>query len=659
MATSLRMLAVDMVNQANSGHPGMPLGMADVATVLFSKFLNFYPQNPHWINRDRFVLSAGHGSALLYAALHLTGYDLTLDDLKQFRTLNSKTPGHPEYGHTPGVDATTGPLGQGLAMTVGMALAQEIGQAHYGINVFDHKTYVIASDGDLMEGISHEAASLAGHLRLKNLIVLYDDNDITIDGPTSLCSSDDTLKRFESYQWCATRIDGHDPEQIEQAIAQATANNKPTLIACKTKIGYGASAVEGTHKAHGSPLGLDGRNQLAQNLNWKYEPFHIPDDIKKLWEDCAQRGNKKYQQWQKNFKQTPSFKNNLSPSILFGNDFTLETKQKLANMDSKATRQYSQDCLDAIFETLANTQINNNQPPLLVGGSSDLTPSNNTLPNKQKTISADFYSGSYIHYGIREHAMAACMNGLSLHGLVRTYGGTFLVFSDYMRPAIRLSALMKQPVIYVLTHDSIGLGEDGPTHQPIEHLNSLRSIPNLNVFRPADGVETFECWQIALQSAQRPSVIALSRQNVTPFREQPSLENLSLRGAYEITSSSNGYADNLQVTLIATGSEVGLALDVFKMLENNSINAHVISMPCWTLFCEQNDNYKSGVLPKHTLKVAIEAGSSMGWHQFIGENGLIIGLDNFGASAKLDDLYKNFCFTTQHIYEQILNKLSI
>lgn len=647
MANAIRFLSIDAVEAAKSGHPGMPMGMADVATVLWRDFLRFDPTCPHWLNRDRFVLSAGHGSMLLYSLLYLTGYkDITLDEIKNFRQLGSKAAGHPEYGAAAGIETTTGPLGQGIANAVGLALGAKLLQAELGKDIINHKIYAIVSDGDLMEGISQEAISLAGHLKLDNLIVLYDDNRICIDGATDLAFTDNTSQRIEACHWLTMTIDGHDPLAIHQALKKAQTVEKPVLIACKTNIGYGSPKKANTSGAHGSPLGIEETAATRKNLNWPFSAFEIPQEILTAWHTAGQKNQKERQDWDINFAQHP-----LKNTILKRLNRTLseEVAQKLAFLQTsfadpqlkQATRQLSQLVLDEIVPIM----------PELIGGSADLTSSNNTKAKQQKAVTPDDFSGKYIHYGVREHGMAAIMNGLSLYGGFRPYGGTFLVFSDYLRPALRLSALMEQPVIYVLTHDSIGLGEDGPTHQPIEHLAALRAIPNVNVFRPADAVEVVECWQAALEAKTTPSVLVLTRQNITPFRDKtPS--NLAAKGGYVVLETPDA-----TVTLIATGSEMGIALETQQQLAEKDIKARLVSLPCWRLFDQQSSDYKKQVLGHHTMRVAIEAAASFGWERYVGDSGLICGIDTFGASAPYLQLYNKFGLTAETICNKILDKL--
>lgn len=645
LANAIRFLSADAVEQAKSGHPGMPMGMADVATVLFHDFLKYDPTEPNWQNRDRFVLSAGHGSMLLYSLLYLTGYaDISIDDLKNFRQLGAKTAGHPEYGYAAGIETTTGPLGQGISNAVGLALAERIMNAEFP-DLIDHKTYVIASDGDLMEGIAQEAISLAGHWNLKNLIVLYDDNNISIDGSTDLAFTEDVQHRFEACHWEVLTIDGHNFEEILTALGKAQHANLPVLIRCKTRIAKGAPTKAGTSASHGSPLGPQEIAQMRQNLDWHYPPFEVPANVLTAWRTAGQHHKQHRQNWQARFNKhadskeiTRRLSQKITPSV--SNAIKSIILSYLEMPVQKATRQLSQDVLDRIAPLM----------PELVGGSADLTGSNNTKAKLQKVIDRNNFAGNYIHYGVREHGMAAIMNGLSLYGGFRPYGGTFLIFSDYLRPALRLSALMHQPVIYVLTHDSIGLGEDGPTHQPVEHLAALRAIPNLNVFRPADGIEVAECWELALSSTGRPSVLALTRQNVRQVRLAGNKENLSGLGGYIVWGNS-GQRD---LTLIATGSEVGLAVEVAEALTTNkSLKVTVVSMPCTRLFDEQPDDYKQSVLGT-APRFAIEAASPYGWEKYVGKSEHIFGIDTFGASAPYQQVYDKFGLTVDKIIPKIL-----
>lgn len=641
MANALRALSMDAVQAANSGHPGMPMGMADVATVLFSRFMKFDPKAPQWPDRDRFVLSAGHGSMLLYSLLHLTGYDdFTLDQLKNFRQFGSLTAGHPEFGHGAGIETTAGPLGQGIATSVGMALAERMMAARFGDDVVDHMTYVIAGDGCLMEGISHEAVDFAGHMKLDKLIVLWDDNEISIDGSTDLSTSTDQLARFEASGWSVRRIDGHDHAAIAAAIEAEQTSGKPSLIACKTVIGYGSPNKQGTAATHGAPLGDDEIALTREALGWPHAPFEIPADIRDAWADAGARGNTARAAWEMRRAAKPddrrvAFDLAVSGKVPEAADAAIAGLiSRFASEKPKlATRQSSQKAIEALVPAM----------PILAGGSADLTGSNGTRAKGQPAISADDYSGSYIHFGVREHGMAAIMNGMALHGGFVPYGGTFLVFSDYCRPAIRLSALMGQRVIYVMTHDSIGLGEDGPTHQPVEHIASLRAMPNLNVFRPADAVETAEAWQAALHADGTPSVLCLSRQGLPTLRSDPSDENLTGRGGYVL---KNGGARD--VTLIATGSEVAIALAASEVLASEGIRAAVVSMPCFELFNAQDETYRAEVLGG-APRVGVEAAVRDGWDRYLGSGGTFVGMSGFGASAPAAQLYEHFGITAENV----------
>ncbi len=638
MANAIRALSMDAVEAAASGHPGMPMGMADVASVLFAKFLKFDPAAPNWPDRDRFVLSAGHGSMLLYSILYLTGYpEMTIDELKNFRQLGSTTAGHPEYGHAAGVETTTGPLGQGISTAVGMAIAERLLNARFGDGVSNHYTYVISGDGCLMEGISHEAIDLAGHLKLNKLIVLFDDNSISIDGPTSLSTSMDQLKRFEAAGWSVCRVDGHDPAQIETAIANAQKSDKPSLIACKPVIGYGAPNKQGSEKTHGSPLGKDETAAARAQLGWPYPAFEVPDAVLSAWRNAGARGRTVREDWQARLESKPSEERQQIQEMLDGT-LPHAVKEKLeaykaemvAQKPKLATRKSSENVL----------QVINDATGMTIGGSADLTHSNYTLTKGMKSVSPGDFSGRYIHFGIREHAMGAAMNGIALHGGFVPYGGTFLVFSDYMRGAIRLSALMGVRVLYVLTHDSIGVGEDGPTHQPVEHLAMLRATPNLYVFRPADAVETVEAYETALASRHTPSAFCLSRQNLAALRVEPSSGNLVARGAY-ILRGTDGARD---VTFLATGSEVELAVQAADRLKAEGIKAAVVSMPCWELFEQQSPEYRAEVLGS-APRIAIEAASRFGWDRWLGENGAFIGMKGFGASGPATKVYEHFGIT--------------
>ncbi|HYI72732.1 MAG TPA: transketolase [Skermanella sp.] len=643
LANAIRVLAMDAVEAAKSGHPGMPMGMADVATVLFGKFLKFDPKAPMWPDRDRFVLSAGHGSMLLYSLLHLTGYEeMTIDELKRFRQLGSKTPGHPEVLQSGGIETTTGPLGQGISTAVGMALAERILNARFGDDLVDHYTYVIASDGDLMEGISHEAASFAGHLGLSKLIVLWDDNQISIDGPTSLSFTDDTLNRFRAYGWDVREIDGHNPQQIHTAIEYARTTDAPSLIACKTIIGYGAPTKGGTHHCHGSPLGADEIKAAREKLAWTHEHFIIPEDITSVWRGFGQRGVAERENWEARLNSAgdsarTSFNNAFSGDMPPDFDALIDGfKAKVSAEKPKlATRVASGNVLDVLVPAV----------PELIGGSADLTPSNNTRVKNTGAVQRDNFNGRYVHFGVREHGMAAAMNGMALHGGIIPYGGTFMTFSDYCRPAIRLAALMKCRTIFIMTHDSIGLGEDGPTHQPVEHVPALRTIPNLQVFRPADAVETAECWAIALKSKHRPSVFALTRQNLATVRTEHTTENLSAKGGYVLAAAEG----ERKVTIFATGSEVEIAVEARKALQAEGIGTTVVSMPSWELFEEQDEAYQEEVIGENTVRIAVEAQIRQGWDRYIGRKGAFIGMKSFGESAPYQDLYKHFGITADAV----------
>jgi len=643
LSNAIRFLSIDAVQKANSGHPGMPMGMADVATVLFKYYLQFNPKNPSWINRDRFILSAGHGSMLLYSLLYLTGYKkIKLDDIKNFRQLNSICAGHPEYEKDSGIETTTGPLGQGLTNSVGMTIAQEVLKKKFGSDLINNKTYVVASDGDLMEGISHEAMSLAGHLNLKNLIVFFDNNKISIDGPTSLSVSDNYKKRFESYGWSFQEINGHNYKQIFNAIKKAAKSKKPSIISCKTIIGFGSPNKSGKASSHGSPLGNDEIKLVRKKLKWKHEPFEIPEELMDSWREIGGKGEKLEEKWnnilgKKNTKIKEEYERLIKGELPVDLDKILgDEKLKFFQTKLKmATRQCSSSVINSISDAL----------PELIGGSADLSGSNNTKTEGSKVITSKNFSGNYIHYGVREHAMAGVMNGLALYGCLIPFGGTFLIFSDYLKPSMRLSALMKLRVIYIFSHDSIGLGEDGPTHQPIEQLEHLRSIPNLNVFRPADINETLECWEIALKSKSNPSAIALSRQKLSYVSEHSAGENMCSKGAYVLKKTS----DNVDISLIASGSEVEIALEAQEKLKGLSINSKVISVPCYDLFQNQTENYKDKILGKDTLKISIEASSQSGWKSLVGKDGVTLGLSTFGKSAPYKDIYKLFNLTSDEI----------
>ena len=643
LANAIRFLSIDAVQEANSGHPGMPMGMADVATVLFKYHLRFNPNNPSWINRDRFILSAGHGSMLLYSLLYLSGYkSISINDIKNFRKLNSICAGHPEYIKNSGIETTTGPLGQGLGNAVGIAIAEEIFRKKFSSKIIDHKTYVIASDGDLMEGISHESMSLAGHLKLKNLIVFFDNNKISIDGPTSLSVSDNYKKRFESYGWSFQEVNGHNEKQIDTAIKKAQKSNKPCLISCKTVIGFGSPNKSGKSTSHGAPLGEEEIALVRKKLKWNNQPFKIPDEILEAWRDIGKKGEVLESNWLNDLnKKGKIIKDELESAINNRqlknlDNFIYEEKSKyFKEKPNIATRQ----CSMSVIENLTNLL------PQMIGGSADLSGSNNTNTPNSKVINSKNFNGNYIHYGVREHGMAAAMNGLALYGGgIIPFGGTFLIFSDYCKPAIRLSALMGLKVIYIFSHDSIGLGEDGPTHQPIEQLTGLRAIPNLNVFRPADMNETIECWEIALRS-NNPSAIILSRQKLPYINPDLSKENKCKLGAYQIKITSH---DN-KVTLIASGSEVELALNTQSILKENNIDSKVISMPCQELFDNQTEEYKNQILQENSLVVTIEAGSVSSWKKYLNHRGISLGIDKFGESAPYKEVYDHFNLTSSKI----------
>ena len=639
LANSIRFLSIDAVEKANSGHPGLPMGMADVATILFKYYLKFNPKNPNWMNRDRFVLSAGHGSMLLYSLLYLTGYkSISLNSIKNFRQLNSICAGHPEYEPNSGIETTTGPLGQGIANAVGFALAEEILKKKFGKNIINHKTYVLAGDGCLMEGISHEALSLAGHLKLKNLIMLFDNNSISIDGPTSLAVSDNYKKRFNSYGWDFIEIDGHNEKQIIKALKKAQKAKRPTTISCKTTIGYGSPNKSGTESAHGSPLGKDEIVLVRKKLKWNYEPFKVPEKILEEWKKIGNKGTKEEIKWKKKYNRKKNliektFSNN------FNKIFEIEKQNVINNLETIATRKSSEKILSKLVE----------KNKALIGGSADLSGSNNTKTKNHKIIKPGNFTGNYIHYGVREHAMSGVMNGLALHSGLIPYGGTFLIFSDYCKPSIRLSAFMKQRVIYVMSHDSIGLGEDGPTHQPIEQLSGLRSIPNLNVFRPADTTETLECWQLALENTNTPSIIALTRQKLEQVRKEFVKENKCFKGAYELSRNN----EKVDLTILASGSELTLALEVSHKLATQNTYSKVISVPCLNYFEEQSNDYKEKILNETKYKVSIEAAATDCWKKFVGNNGLCFGIDNFGKSAPYKDAFKHFGLTSDNIVKKI------
>jgi transketolase len=653
MANAIRALAMDAVEQAKAGHPGLPMGAADVATVLFTRFLKFDPADPAWPDRDRFVLSAGHGSMLIYALLHLLGYErMTIEEIKRFRQLGSLTPGHPENFVTPGVETTTGPLGQGLGNAVGMAIAERHLAAAFGADIVDHRTYVLASDGDLMEGISQEAIALAGHLKLNKLIVLFDDNGISIDGPLSLADSVDQVKRFEAADWAAVRVDGHDPEAIAAAIAKAQGSDRPALIACRTTIGFGAPSKAGTEKCHGSPLGAEEIKGARERLGWPEPAFVVPADVRELWRAAALAGKAAHAAWNDRLaalapERRAEFERRLRGEL--PKDALAaavrSVKEKLAAAPKEiATRAASETALEALAAAV----------PEMVGGSADLTGSNNTKPKGMTVLSAADFSGRFIHYGVREHGMAAAMNGMALHGGVIPYSGTFLVFSDYCRPAIRLAALAGLRVIHVMTHDSIGLGEDGPTHQPVEHLAALRAMPNLYVLRPCDAVETVECWQLALENAHSPSVLALTRQNLPQLRLGYEAENRCAAGAYEIAPAEK---DEAEVSLFASGSEVAIAVEARKLLRERGVFARVVSVPCFELFRDLPSAARRKVIGDAAVKVAVEAAVRQGWDEIIGSDGVFVGMTSFGASAPSKELYRHFGITPEKVAAAALSRL--
>lgn len=651
LANAIRSLAMDAVEQAKSGHPGLPLGAADIAAVLFAQVMKYDAARPDWPDRDRFVLSAGHGSMLIYALLHLTGAPgMSLDEIKRFRQLHSKTPGHPEVGHTPGVETTTGPLGQGIATAVGMAMAERMLAAEFGKRVVDHHTYVLASDGDLMEGVSQEAIALAGHQKLGKLIVLFDDNGISIDGPLSLSDSVDQVKRFQSAGWRAERVDGHDPDAILAALNRAKASSKPTLIACKTVIGYGAPKKAGTSKAHGEPLGAEELAAAKTKLGLPAAPFELPKAALEAWRVIGARGAQAREAWEAAFAQLPprkreEFERRLARKLPARLNKAIQAHKAAlaAAPPTVATRKASEMALEAITPVM----------PELLLGSADLTPSNNTKMKTAVPFTPKTPKGRYVHYGIREHGMAAAMNGIALHGGFRPAGATFMVFTDYCRPAIRLAALMGQPAIYVMTHDSIGLGEDGPTHQPVEHLAALRAIPNLRTLRPADAIETAECWQLALERVDGPTVLALTRQNLTPVRAEPGRGNLCAQGAYELAPAEGGKA---AATIFATGSEVEIAVAARKLLAARGVAARVVSVPSLELFLAQPEDVRRKVMGSARVKVAVEAGVRMGWDALIGPEGGFVGMCSFGASAPAKELYKHFGITAEAVADAVMKR---
>jgi transketolase len=653
MANAIRFLAIDAVEQAKSGHPGLPMGAADIATVLFTEFLKFDPTAPNWADRDRFVLSAGHGSMLLYSLLYLLGYeDFPLEELKNFRQLGAKTAGHPEFGHGAGIETTTGPLGQGLGNAVGMAIAERLQEERFGKELVNHYTYVLAGDGCLMEGISQEALSLAGHLKLNKLIVIWDDNGISIDGAVSITDSTDQVARFAASGWNTLNVDGHDPDGIAAAIRQAQASDKPTLIAAKTTIGFGAPTKAGTAKVHGAPLGAEEIAGTRETLNWPHEPFEVPSDILDAWRIAGLRSAHAHKNWQKRFNDADTetraeFERRNRGDLPAGfEQAVLDYKKKLAEeQPTMATRKASEAVLGVINGVIPET----------IGGSADLTGSNNTKTAQTNPVTPEDFSGRYIHYGIREHGMAAAMNGMALHGGLIPYSGGFLIFSDYCRPSIRLAALMNQRVIHVMTHDSIGLGEDGPTHQPVEHFAALRAIPNLTFFRPADITETLECWQLSLENKDGPSVLALTRQNLPSQRKTYEEKNLSANGAYVLIESE----DDAAVTIFASGSEVEIAVDAHKELTDSGVTARVVSVPSFELFEAQSADYKEAVIGSSPVKIAVEAGIRMGWDRFIGNDGLFIGMTGFGASAPYKELYEHFGITKDAVVAAAKEKLNV
>lgn len=653
MANAIRALAMDAVEAAKSGHPGMPMGMADAATVLFTRYLKFDPSTPDWPDRDRFVLSAGHGSMLLYALLHLTGYpDMTIDEIRRFRQLGSRTAGHPEYGHAAGIETTTGPLGQGIATAVGMAIAERILAARFGDEVVDHRTWVVASDGDLMEGVSHEAASLAGHLGLGKLIVLFDDNAISIDGPTALSVGDDVPARFTSYGWHTGAVDGHDPDSLAAAIEAAQTDERPSLIACRTVIGYGAPNKAGTAGSHGAPLGEEEIAGARKALGWDLPPFELPEDVAAAWREAGRRSKAEHAAWRVRRDALPAdrgaaFDRAVSEDLPDGWRAALDAHidDLVRSAPRRATRQSSGEALNVIAPLV----------PELIGGSADLTGSNNTLFRDAGIVTREDFSGRYIHYGVREHGMAAAMNGMALHGGIVPYAGTFLIFSDYLRPALRLAALMRKRAIYVLTHDSIGLGEDGPTHQPIEHLASLRAMPNVRVFRPADAVETAECWAAALEHGTGPSVLALTRQALPALRGPDHEKGLGAKGGYVLAAAGGSTP---RAVLLATGSEVSIAVAAREILEKEGIPTQVSSLPCWEIFDEQPAEWRETVLGGNAVRIGIEAACGLGWERYLGTHGAFVGMTGFGASAPHGDLYAHFGLTPGAVVEAVRARLA-
>ena len=652
MANAIRFLSADAVEKANSGHPGLPMGAADIATVLFTRFMEFHPKHPSWPDRDRFVLSAGHGSMLLYSVLYLLGYeDIDIKEIKNFRQMGSKTAGHPEYGHAAGIETTTGPLGQGIANAVGMAIAERKLNAEFGDDIIDHRTWCLVGDGCLMEGISQEAIALAGHLKLNKLVVLWDDNRITIDGAVSLSDSTDQVARFKASGWTTICVDGQKQDEIAAALTKAQESDKPVLVACRTTIGFGAPTKAGTSKVHGSPLGAEELKGMRKQLGWECEPFKVPAETLDAWRIAGLRSGQKYKEWEKRFQALDpetrgEFERRMRGDMpaAFAEAMSAYKKKLAADKPTLATRKSSENALEVINGALPET----------LGGSADLTGSNNTKTSQTQAFSSDDYSGRYVYYGIREHGMAAAMNGIALHGGLIPYGGTFLAFADYSRPAIRLAALMGIRVIHVMTHDSIGLGEDGPTHQPVEQIAALRAIPNLFVMRPADAMEAAECWELSLEHPRTPSVLALTRQNLPALRLEYSEENLSGRGAYELSAASS---DEVSVSIFASGSEVAIAIEGQKLLEEAGIVTRVVSVPCFELFEAQSAQYRKSVIGKAPVRIAVEAAVSQGWQRFIGEDGIFIGMNGFGASAPYEELYKHFGITPQAIFKAAKAKL--